>query len=127
MKRIITILMTIMLSLALISCAKSTATKTIATKTTFTKEFSYLPSQKEMILKKFVKPTKANFGFATYTLKNKKAKDILESYEKQLVKDGWKITDDKKPTSITAEKTTHKAIIVPVQVKNDVTLTVVSK
>jgi len=122
MKRIITILMTIMLSLALISCAKSTATKT-----TFTKEFSYLPSQKEMILKKFVKPTKANFGFATYTLKNKKAKDVLESYEKQLVKDGWKITDDKKPTSITAEKTTHKTILVPVQVKNDVTLTVVSK
>ena len=119
MKRIITIIMTIMFSLALISCAK--------TKTIFTKEFTYLPSQKEMTLKNFEKPTKDKMGVATYTLKNKKAKDVLEDYEKQLVKDGWEITQDKKPVSITAEKDAHKTIIVPVQIKEDVMLTVVSK
>jgi len=127
MKRIITILMAIMFSMAIMSCAKTTATKTTVTKTTYTKEFSYLPSQKEMTLKSFVKPTKDKMGVASYILKNKKSKEVLDAYEKQLVKDNWKITQDKKPSSITAEKGAHKTIIVPAQIKNDVMLTVVSK
>jgi flagellar basal body-associated protein FliL len=118
MKKFITILMAIILSLSLISCT---------TKTIFTKEFSYLPSQKEMILKNFEKPTKDKMGVATYMLNNKKAKDVLEDYEKQLVDDGWEITQDKKPVSITAEKGEHKTIIVPAQNEDDVMLTVVSK
>jgi len=139
MKKIMTIIITIMFSMALMSCGKTTATATKttvtkatvtkidATKTNVTKEFSYLPSQKEMTVKSFVKPTKGNFGVATYILKNKKSKDVLVAYEKQLVMDKWKITQDKKATSIIAQKGTHKTIIVPAQIKNDVRLTVVSK
>ncbi|NMM65110.1 hypothetical protein HBE96_21225 [Clostridium sp. P21] len=107
----------IMFSLTLISCGKIT----------YTKEFEYLPSYKQMTLKTFQKPTKDGMGIATYTIKNKKSKDVLESYEKQLKKDGWKITEDKKPTSITAEKEGHKAVIVPTQNKEDVLLTIVSQ
>lgn len=117
LKKIITILMTIMLSVTLISCGK----------VTYTKEFSYLASQKEMTLKSFQKPTKDKMGVATYVVKNQKSKDVLEGYDKQLIKAGWKITDDKKPTSIKIEKGEHVAVIVSNQVKADVQLIVVSK
>ena len=117
MKKILIILITIMFSIPLISCGK----------VTYTKEFSYLPSQKEMTLKSFEKPTKDRMGVATYVVKNQKSKDVIETYQKQLKKDGWKITDDKKPASITAEKEGHKTIIVPTKIKEDDQLTVVSK
>jgi len=109
--------MIIVFSLTLIACGK----------VTYTKEFSYLPIQKAMTLKAFVKPTKKQMGVATYVVKNIKSKEALENYEKQLKKDGWKITIDKKPISITAEKDGHKTVIVPTQTKEDVQLTVVSK
>lgn len=117
MKRITTILMTVVLSLALTSCGK----------VTYTKEFSYLPSQKEMTLKNFNKPTEDKMGTAIYILKNKKSEDVLNEYEKQLKKDEWKITEDKKPNLIKAEKGEHKVIIIPTQNDQDVQLTIVSK
>ena len=117
MKKIITMLMVVMFSFTSVSCGKIT----------YTKEFSYLPSQKEMTLKSFVKPTKDAMGTATYTIKSKKSKEVLDAYEKQLKNDKWNITKDKRPASIAAEKAGHKVVIVPTQIKDDVQLTVMSK
>lgn len=117
LKKILSILIVVSLAIFTISCSK----------VTYTKEFPYLPSYKEMTLKNFEESTKDKMGIATYVIKNKKPSDVLKDYEKQLKKDGWKITEDKKPASIAAEKDGHKTIIVPAQDKEDVFLTIVSK
>lgn len=118
MKKALIIIAVVVFSLTLISCNK----------VTYTKEFSYLPDQKEMtLMKNFQKSTKDKMGTATYLIKNKKSKEVLDEYEKQLKKNGWKITQDKKPTLISAEKKEHKVILAPTQNKEDVQLTIVSK
>ena len=117
MKKIFEMLTILVFSLTLISCGK----------TTYTKEFSYLPSQKSMTLKSFQKPTKSSVGISKYIVKNKKLKDVIADYEVLLKKDGWKIAETKNSTVIKATKGIHMVAIVPTQVKEDVQLSVASK
>ena len=117
MKKIITLLIAIMFSLALVSCAK----------TTYTKEFSYLPSQKTMTLKSSVKATETAMGVSRYIIKNTKVDAAIADYEKVLTKDGWKITKTKTPVVLTATKDSHVAAIVPTQIGKDVQFSVASK
>ena len=93
-----------MFSLTLVVCGK----------TTYTKEFTYLPSQKTITLKNFQKPTKTKMGVCKYIVKNKKSADAIADYKKVLTKDGWKTTETKNTASvITATKGSHIVAIVP--------------
>lgn len=95
--------------------------------TTYTKEFTYLPSQKTMTVKSSTKPTKTAMGVSKYIVKNKKSADAMADYEKVLTKDGWKVTATKNSPVITATKGSHIVAIVPTQIKQDVQLTVASR
>ena len=110
-----------------LSCDKVANTKVADTKIAYTKEISYLPSQKDMTVQSVQKPVKNGLGMAKYVLKNQTTKEALTSYGDLLKKDGWKITVNKAQTLITAEKATHRVTIIPTQVNKDVQLTVVSK
>ena len=97
---------------------------------TYTKEFTYLPSQKSMTLESFKKPTKTSIGISKYIIKNKKSTDVIADYEKLLVKEGWKVrkvTEIKNSEAIEATKGINMATIVPAQVKDDVELTIGSR
>ena len=101
--------------------------KTAVSPTTYTKEFTYLPSQKTMTVKSSTKPTKTALGVSKYIVKNKKSADAMADYMKVLTTEGWKITETKNSPVITATKGIHLVAIVPTQVKEDVQLTVASK
>ncbi|RCX17144.1 hypothetical protein DFR58_10837 [Anaerobacterium chartisolvens] len=96
-------------------------------KSTYTKEFEYLPSYPGMESANTTQVYQQTFSNAVYTIKNAAHKDIFKKYKSILEKDGWKIKDSDNPISINAEKGKHMAVIIPMQVKNDVTIFILSK
>ncbi|MCX8129955.1 MAG: hypothetical protein N3I35_07655 [Clostridia bacterium] len=93
----------------------------------YTKEFSYLPSYPGMVLENSSPANEYGFSTASYSIADAKIEDIITEYEKLLHKNGWKTTDDKKPSSITVEKEKHLAVIVPSQNMKDTTVFIISK
>ena len=77
------------------------------TKITYTKEFSYLPKYKNMLVNKYEPSKNEQFGNAVYYVSNGDYEKFLTKYQKVLEKDGWKITVDKKPENLEATKDKH--------------------
>ncbi|MEW8955362.1 hypothetical protein [Clostridium sp.] len=117
MKKIIALVITASIALSMVACKK----------VEYTKEFEYVPEYKGMKLEEKEDATEDKMGTAKYTIENAKAEDVLNEYEKNFKKDGWEVTQDDKPISLTFEKEDHKAIIVSTQKEDNVELTIVSK
>lgn len=101
-----------------------------SSKIAYTNEFQYLPAIKNMVLDKFEEQKNNDYGTATYTVKAKKFEDILNNYEKILIKDGWKITQNGKPNTLTAEKDSHIVILMTqefIKDSKEFKLTILSK
>lgn len=91
-------------------------------KVSYTKEFAYLPKYKNMQVETFEDTKDGQFGNAVYTLKGVKYKTFLSKYEKVLIRDGWKVAEDKKPESIEVTKGDHIARINAVDSKSYITI-----
>lgn len=118
LKRMVILILSVVLGLSLISCGE---------KVKYTEEFAYLPAYPGMTFAE-KKPTEdQSFTNATYKVTNVKGDEVLKNYEDILKNDGWKVTQDNKPSTITVEKDKHMAVIVPIQEQNDVTIFISTK
>lgn len=63
----------------------------------------------------------------TYIINNTTYEKVLENYEPLLKKDGWKITDDKKPTYISATKGENNIILIPQKDGDKVKMVVITR
>lgn len=105
MKKLNIIYVIIFIMLVLASCAPKGPE--------YLKEYSYLPVLGDMTVVEQPKTNEGGFLETTYEVKNYTYDNVLGEYEKVLVKDGWKITNDNKPGIITAEKGEYQAIFIP--------------
>lgn len=112
------LLVTLTISLMLVACTSNI---------TYTKEFEYLPQVNGMESTTYEKAEQGEMSKAIYSIENEKYDVIIKRYEKNMIKDGWKVTEDNKPNLITLEKGEHKAVIISKQVDNNVELTILSK
>lgn len=93
----------------------------------YTNEFVYLPKYKSMKADTYQPIQENQFGNAVYTLKKVKYENFLANYEKVLLKDGWQVTQDKKPESIEVTKGEHIARINAVNSKDYITILIWTK
>lgn len=135
MKKILFVTLSLFIVLmAAAGCTKSpsqpnepTAPGTDTPKLTYTEEFSYLPALPSMKLKDLQKGQEGSYDYAYYTLSDIEYDKILDQYESLLKKDGWTVTEDKKPKSLTVTKDDHLAAMSLSKVNNVPTLVITSK
>lgn len=102
MKKTFYLFLTFILILALTACG---STKTPNNNITYTEEFDYIPKHEAMALDSYAEAEAADqFSDALYKLNGVNFDTFLEEYQTILEKDGWEITEDKKPISISAQK-----------------------
>jgi len=97
------------------------------TKVTYTKEFNYLPQYTDMKVVQFTPPKNEQFGNAVYYVSNEDYQKFLTNYQKVLQRDGWKITQDKKPENLEATKDKHIVRINVVNAKGKLTVLIWTK
>jgi hypothetical protein len=95
-------------------------------KVPYTKEIPYLPSMQGMVFEKEEKSNEKSKNYV-YDINNTTYEKVLENYEPILKKDGWKITEDKKPTYISATKGENNVILIPQKDGGKVKMVVVTR
>lgn len=93
----------------------------------YTNEYPYLPTYKNLQVDKYELPKNGQFGNAIYYVKESKYDNFLLEYQKIFVKDGWKITSDKKPESFEAVKGEHIAKVNAVNSKDKIIVLIWTK
>jgi hypothetical protein len=135
MKKLLSVILSLFILLMVAAgCSKSPSQPnepgtpgTGTSKLTYTQEFTYLPALPAMKLKDFQKGQQGSYDYAYYTLSDIEYDKILDHYERLLKQDGWTVTEDKKPKSLTVTKADHLAAMVLSKVKNEPTLVITSK
>ncbi|MCX8130559.1 MAG: hypothetical protein N3I35_10715 [Clostridia bacterium] len=118
MKKLLLLIITTTLFLSLISCGKITE---------YTKEFSYIPSYPGTTLKSTEPANEQGFSKAIYLVKDTTISEVADNYERIFHDDGWKTTDNQKPTVFTVEKEKHIAVIALSQIDKDTNLFIYTK
>lgn len=141
MKKIISVILSVLLVLPLYACGAKkqdntsktsnevSSTETKKSNIPYVKEIEYLPAyDSNMKAKTFVAANENNkSSVGVYVIKSTTCDKVFTNYEKILKDDGWKIYQSVKDHSISAQKDTHDTTIMIQQLKEDVNLTISSK
>lgn len=111
MKKTFYIFLTLILIFALTACSPKTPETPNNGQIAYTEEFDYIPKHEAMVLDSHAEAEEADqFSDALYKLDGVNFDTFLEEYQTLLEKDGWEITEDKKPISISAQKDERVAV-----------------
>jgi hypothetical protein len=126
-RKIANVSLILLLLFGLTACNTKSPSDTSQPTVTYTKEFSYLPTYKNMEFQSITQ-TPQNQSIAKYLIKNTTTEKVLTEYGDILKEDGWtenwSYTKDKKPASLIVQKDNHTVALLPQQNKSDVILTI---
>jgi hypothetical protein len=117
--KVIKLLCVMLLIMSLSAC--------VATETKYVKEFPFLPALNGMTIVGEVKVNEIGILEASYSIKGFNYEDVLGGYEKILIEDGWKVTDDQKPGFINVSKDDHQAVLAPEMESDQLLLVIMAK
>mgnify|MGYP000874518088 CR=1 FL=1 len=131
MKKHILIMLFLLWLATLIGCTNTNTPEEIVTPENdlpaYTDEFKFLPSHPNMKLKEFIKGEQGVQDYAFYIVSDVEFDKFLVEYEDILIKEGWTVTNDGKPTSLGLEKDEHIAAMALSRTEFGTTLAITAK
>ena len=130
-KHILVCLFLLLLFAILIGCTNTNAPEEIVTPENslpaYTDEFKFLPAHPNMKLKEFKKGEQGAQDYAFYIISDVEFDKFLVEYEDILIKDGWTVTTDGKPTSLGVKKDEHLAAMALSRTEYGISLAITAK
>ena len=92
----------------------------------YTDEFPYLPKHDKMNLIEFKEAPEGELNEGRYSIQDSEFSIFLMEYQDILVRNGWEVVEDNKPSVLSVKKENYQAVLILQSSSNELVLTILS-